>query len=128
MKIILSQLDFNLIGCKMLKSSLDGRLAFVKSIKGDRVFLDMGEIGERNFSIQTIKNGFIPIFRYEDLVLNYFFENYFIDVIYTDYGVYKVSEHIYNALIDRFPDLTSHFIYKTLKDFQVRNDKREGLK
>lgn len=127
LKIDLSELTYDIANCKMLKSSLDGRVGFVKKIIGDRVILDMGEIGERNFSIRTIQRGFIPIHEYEDLVLDYFFSNFFMDMIYTDFGIHLVTKKINDDLSERFPKLTNHFIFVTLKSFRNRLDKRENI-
>jgi len=123
----LSAINVNLLTAKMLQSKLDGRLAIFKRWEGDRVILEMDRLGEKNFSIETINNGFGFILDNESLVKSFFWNTYGPQDLFGEEAILEASSEIYDKLSGRFPDLTNHSIFLILTAILTEINKKSGL-
>lgn len=123
----LSAISSNLLMAKMIQSKLDGRLAIVKRIDGDRVHILMADLGEKNFSLRTINEGFVFILDNASLVRTFFASNYPVSALFQEGGVYDTACDMYDRLNARFPDLMHSDIYQMLNTILDEVNKKSGL-
>lgn len=123
----LSNVSVNLLTCKMLQSKKDGRLAFVKKIDGDFVYIEMDRIGERKFHVDVIENGFGYILDNHTLVKSFFFNRFSPSAIFGEESIFLTACEIYDALSGRFPDLTNQDVLFILKRIAFEIDVKSGL-
>ncbi len=123
----LSNVSVNLLTAKMLQSKMDNRLAFVKRIDGDFVYLEMDNVGERKFHVDVVNKGFGFILDNATMIKSFFFNRYSPSAVFGEDAIYKTGCEIFDALSGRYSDLTNQDVFTVLKRISYEIDTKSGL-
>lgn len=98
-----------------LQSKRDGRLAYVKGLSEDRVFLYLEKLGERNFPKVLVSKGFKVLETNEEIIKTYFLNNYSVRKLFDEEVLFLTSMEIYDSLKGFVSGLTNLEIIRILK-------------